>query len=92
MPERVTLRTETRFHDHGRKSSEGAWRAPAAGARGDSLATGTYKYWDSDGKLRAEIVDGERGRPKRERELDASGKVVRDDEVFGDGSREAFGT
>lgn len=92
MPERVTLRTETRFHDHGRKSSEGAWRAPAAGARGESLATGTYKYWDSDGKLRAEIVDGERGRPKRERELDASGKVVRDDEVFGDGSREAFGT
>ncbi len=87
-----TLRTETRYHDNGRKSSEGAWRGPASGGRGESLATGRHKSWDSDGKLRAEIVYDERGRLTRERELDASGKVVRDDEVFEDGSRKAFGT
>ena len=87
-----TLRTETRFHDNGRKSSEGAWRAPASGGHGESLATGTHKSWDSDGKLRAETVYDERGRLTRERDLDASGKVVRDDEVFEDGSRKAFGT
>ena len=86
-----TMRTETRFHDNGRKASEGAWRAPASG-RGESLATGTHRSWDSDGKLRAETLYDERGRLTRERELDASGKVVRDDEVFEDGSRKAVGT
>ena len=49
-------------------------------------------YASVDGKLRAEIVYDERGRPTDERELDASGKVVRDDEFSEDGSRKAFGT
>ncbi len=86
------LRTETTYHDNGRKSSEGAWRVPAAGGRGESQATGTHRSWDGDGRLRAETVYDERGRLTREREIDATGKVVRDDEVFEDGSRKAFGT
>jgi hypothetical protein len=35
--------------------------------------------------------DDERGQVKRERELDEHGNVVRDDEVFEDGSRKAVG-
>ena len=86
------LRTETTFHDNGRKSSEGTWRVSGSGGyRSDSQATGTHRSWDSEGRLRAESVYDERGRLARERELDATGKVVRDDEVFEDGSRKAFG-
>ncbi|MEO7115041.1 MAG: hypothetical protein ABIZ18_04210 [Caldimonas sp.] len=83
-----TLRTETAFHDNGRKSSEGTWRVAG---RGDSQPTGTHRNWDSDGVLRAEVVYDERGRLARERQMDASGTVVRDDEVFEDGSRKALG-
>jgi antitoxin component YwqK of YwqJK toxin-antitoxin module len=83
-----SMRTETAFHDNGRKASEGAWRVAG---RGDSQPTGTHRSWDSDGVLRAEVVYDERGRLARERQMDASGKVVRDDEVFEDGSRKALG-
>ena len=87
-----TLRTEITYDDNGRKSSEGTWRGPATGDRGESQATGTHRSWDVDGRLRAETVYDERGKLTREREIDAAGKVVRDDEVFEDGSRKAFGT
>jgi antitoxin component YwqK of YwqJK toxin-antitoxin module len=86
-----TLRTETTFHDNGRKSSEGAWRVATAAARSSEQPTGAHRRWDSEGHLRAESVYDDRGRVTRERELDASGQVVRDDEVFEDGSRKAFG-
>jgi len=59
-----------------------------AGAARDLLA----RIEAVDGKLRAEIVYDDRGRPTDERELDASGKVVRDAEFSEDGSRKAFGT
>ena len=85
-----TLRRETGFHDNGRKSFEGAGRAPAGGGRGE-LATGTQQSFDAEGRLRGERIYDERGRIKRERELDERGNVVRDDEVFEDGSRKAVG-
>ena len=85
-----TLRTETTFHDNGKKASEGAWRGPATG-RGETLPSGSHKVWDSDGRLRGESLYDDRGRLTRERTLDEAGQVVRDDEVFEDGSRKAVG-
>ncbi len=85
------LRQETTFHDNGRKAFEGAWRIAASQGRGSELATGVHKRWDGDGTLRAERYYDERGRITRERTFDGGGAVVRDDEVFEDGSRKAFG-
>ena len=85
------LRQETTFHDNGKKAFEGAWRIVASQGRGSELATGVHKSWDSDGTLHAERYYDERGRITRERTFDGGGAVVRDDEVFEDGSRKAFG-
>lgn len=79
---------ERSFYESGKFVHEKRWKT---GGRGDSQPNGTHKRWDSEGRLPAESVDDERGRLTRERELDASVKVVRDDEVFEDGSRMAFG-
>jgi antitoxin component YwqK of YwqJK toxin-antitoxin module len=85
-----SLRRETRFHDNGKKSFEGAWRIEAGGGRSE-LPTGAHQSFDAEGRLRGERMYDERGRVKRERELDERGTVVRDDEVFEDGSRKAVG-
>ena len=89
-PTAARVRRETGFHDNGRKSFEGTWRASGGGSRGE-LAFGTQQSFDVEGRLRRERIYDERGRIKRERELDERGNVVRDDEVFEDGSRKAVG-
>ncbi|MEO8836788.1 MAG: hypothetical protein ABI364_08615 [Caldimonas sp.] len=86
-----TLRTETAFHDNGRKLFEGTWRVAERGSRDRDRATGVHRGWDNDGRLREERHYDERGRIARERSFDESGAVVRDDEVFEDGSRKAVG-
>jgi antitoxin component YwqK of YwqJK toxin-antitoxin module len=87
------LRQETSFHDNGRKASERAWRGDAAAGRSRErdLATGVHRSWDESGTLRAERYHDERGRVTRERAFDGAGAPVRDDEVFEDGSRKAYG-
>jgi antitoxin component YwqK of YwqJK toxin-antitoxin module len=85
------LRQETSFHDNGRKAFEGAWRGSATSGRGRDAATGVHRSWDESGALRVERFHDERGRVTRERAFDGAGALVRDDEVFEDGSRKAFG-
>jgi antitoxin component YwqK of YwqJK toxin-antitoxin module len=85
------LREETSYHDNGRKAFEGTWRGAAASGRGRDVAIGVHRSWDENGALRAERFHDERGRVTRERAFDAGGALVRDDEVFEDGSRKAFG-
>ena len=78
---------ETRYHDNGQPSFEGAY---LRGERGGRIPTGVHKSFDANGKLRYERYYNERGRVARERELDESGVVKRDEELFEDGSRKAF--
>jgi len=62
----------------GRRRSRGArLRAPC-------------RTFDEIGRVRFETTCDARGRPARERELGESGRAVRDDEVFEDGSRKAY--
>ena len=84
-------RVEASFHDNGTKASEGSWRVAATNGRGSDTAIGVHRSWDADGRLRSESHYDERGRITRERSFDAAGVLVRDDEVFEDGSRKAFG-
>ena len=85
-------RQETSYHDYGCKAFEGTWRGPATtSSRGREIATGVHRSWDESGALRAERFHDERGRVTRERAFDGAGVLVRDDEVFEDGSRKAFG-
>jgi hypothetical protein len=88
---RVTT-LEQEFHESGKKAFEGAWSVAEGGERrGSAQPTGVHRSWDSEGHLRAERFYDERRRVTHEREIDAGGAVVRDDEVFEDGSRKAFG-
>ena len=62
---------------------------PAVGNRGAERATVMHRSWNAEGRLRAENTCDVRGRINREREFDASGVPIRDDERFEDGSRKA---
>ena len=84
-------RRDTEFHDNGKKASEGLWLLASGSRDRSEVPTGVHRQWDADGHLRGESTYDERGRVNRERELDANGTVVRDDAVFEDGSRKAFG-
>lgn len=77
----------TRFHDNGQRASVGRYATPP---RGRQLPTGTHQAFDDKGTLVAESVYDARGRVTRERAWDDAGKLLRDDEVFEDGSRKAF--
>ncbi|RYF71812.1 MAG: hypothetical protein EOO22_11915 [Comamonadaceae bacterium] len=77
----------TRFHDNGQRASVGRY---ALAQRGRQLPTGTHQAFDDKGTLVAESVYDARGRVSRERAWDDTGKLLRDDEVFEDGSRKAF--
>lgn len=84
--EGTTVMRETRFHDNGKPAFEGDYRIVTREPR---LPTGVHKRFDVAGHLLAETYHDTRGRITREREFDAQGKVVRDDNVFEDGSRKA---
>jgi antitoxin component YwqK of YwqJK toxin-antitoxin module len=85
-------RRETRFHDNGKPSFEGAWRTASSRSYGrpQELPFGTHKHFDDQGRVRSERIYDDKGRINREREFDEAGAVVRDDEVFEDGSRKAM--
>ncbi|MDQ6638620.1 MAG: hypothetical protein M3Z15_03005 [Pseudomonadota bacterium] len=84
-----SLRRETTYHDNGKKAFEGSWRVATPASRGGDIATGVHRSWDEAGQLSGERYYDERGRITRERELYGD-TVVRDDEVFEDGSRKGL--
>ncbi len=89
-----SLRTVTRFHDNGVKAEEGSWAVGRSGNFRDYRSDrpiGPHRTFDAAGNLRAESIYDERGKLTRERELDAGGTVLRDDEMFEDGSRKSSG-
>ncbi|MFT4102303.1 MAG: hypothetical protein QM674_14940 [Burkholderiaceae bacterium] len=75
------------YRDNGTLSSEGMFLVEAGSWR---HPIGSHKTFGSDGKPLSEVVYDERGRSVREREWDGEGKLVRDDEVFADGSRKVL--
>jgi antitoxin component YwqK of YwqJK toxin-antitoxin module len=81
-------RRDTSYHDNGKLASEGTW---LLAGRYDRQASGVHKRFDIDGKPKYEIHYDAKGRMTREREWDAAGTLVHDDEVFEDGSRKANG-
>ncbi len=82
-------RTERSFHDNGKPSWEGRF---VLQDRGRGVPTGAHKTFDDSGRLRIETIHDDKGRAIRERSWDDAGRVQRDDEVFEDGSRKAYGT
>ena len=54
------------------------------------MAMGTHQRFGERGSLVAETVYDDKGRATRERAWDDAGKLLRDDEVFEDGSRKAY--
>ncbi|HEY8360493.1 MAG TPA: hypothetical protein VIL30_23815, partial [Ramlibacter sp.] len=82
---------EREFHDNGALAFEGAYTAPAARrGRVDTIAVGAHQRFDAGGRKISETVHDARGKPARERAWDEAGTLVRDEEVFEDGSRRAF--
>lgn len=77
---------ETGFHDNGKTSYTGVY---LAGTRYGRTPQGVHRRFDEQGRLVAEAAFDDRGRPTREKAWDEAGKLVRDDEVFADGSRKA---
>ncbi len=92
------VKRETSFHDNGKIAFEGTWVVDGS-RRGryerdddprDERPTGTHKTFDEQGRVRGEQVFDDRGRLTRESTFDL-GVLVRDDEVFEDGSRKSVG-
>jgi antitoxin component YwqK of YwqJK toxin-antitoxin module len=78
---------EKHFHDNGQLASKGRYISEG---RYRSRAIGTHQTFNAMGKLVAEDIYDNKGRITRERAWDEAGQLVRDDEVFEDGSRKAY--
>ena len=76
------------FYDSGQRASVGRFRAAPRG--GATMAMGTHQRFGEHGALVAETTYDDKGRATRERAWDDAGKLLRDDEVFEDGSRKAY--
>lgn len=77
----------TEFHDNGQRSAQGRY---TVGARSRQLPIGTHQRFNATGVLVGETVNDDKGRTLRERAWDETGALLRDDEVFEDGSRKAY--
>jgi len=77
----------TEFHDNGQRAAQGRY---SVGVRSRQLPIGTHQRFNATGMLVGETINDDKGRTLRERAWDDSGKLVRDDEVFEDGSRKAY--
>lgn len=75
------------FHDNGQRSAQGRYSVTY---RSRQLPIGTHQRFSASGMLVGETVNDDKGRTLRERAWDDTGKLVRDDEVFEDGSRKAY--
>jgi antitoxin component YwqK of YwqJK toxin-antitoxin module len=81
-------RIERSFHDNGKPSWEARY---VLQDRGRGVPSGAHKTFDESGRLRVETIYDDKGWVTRERSWDDAGRVQRDDEVFEDGSRKAYG-
>ncbi len=80
-------REEKHFHDNGQLASQGRY---VSEGRYRSRAIGTHQTFNAQGKLVAEDIYDNKGRITRERAWDDAGQMLRDEEVFEDGSRKAY--
>jgi antitoxin component YwqK of YwqJK toxin-antitoxin module len=87
QPRILNRRMERTYFDSGRMASEGAFQRQG---RGPEIAVGTHKSFDESQRLRFERMHDAQGKPTRERQFSETGALVRDDEIFEDGSRRAF--
>lgn len=77
------------FHDNGQPAGTGRYTLGARGAT--QRPAGAHQHFDEQGRLVAETIYDAQGRPSRERAWNAQGQLQRDDEIFEDGSRKAYG-
>ncbi len=87
QPRQLNRRVEKTYFDSGRLASEGAFQRQG---RGPEIAVGTHKSFDESQRLRFERIHDAQGKPTRERQFGETGALIRDDEIFEDGSRRAF--
>lgn len=81
------LATITTYFDTGARSGVGDHRVN----RGvETHPIGRHQRFHESGATAAETDFDDHGRPTRERVFDDKGRLIRDDEVFADGSRKAF--
>ena len=81
------LRDSQRFSDKGTLRAQGRY---AMDGRYGERAMGVHKFFFDNGKPELEEHYDDQGALKRQREWDESGKLLRDDAVFEDGSRKAY--
>jgi antitoxin component YwqK of YwqJK toxin-antitoxin module len=87
QPRILNRRVERTYFDSGRLASEGAFQTQG---RGSEIAVGAHKSFDESQRLRFERIHDAQGKPTRERQFSEAGALIRDDEIFEDGSRRAF--
>ena len=75
------------FHDNGKVASQGTY---LVAARGRSHPVGAHEQFDEQGRKVSETLYDDQGRARRHRSWAADGTLVKDDEIFEDGSRKAF--
>ncbi len=81
------LRRGSAFFDSGKLASEGTYLITG---RNRELPFGSHKRFNEQGRLMSESTYDERGKLTSEKAWDEAGTLVRNDEVFEDGSRKAF--
>ncbi len=78
---------ETEYRDDGSLASKGRYLEPNRNRR---IPTGTHQYFNAAGKVVGESIYDAKGRISREKAWNDAGVLLRDDEVFEDGSRKAY--
>ncbi len=79
----------TEFYDNGQRARQGHFLAATSG-HGTGTPVGTHQSFSDNGQLIGETYYDERGRITRERAWTPDGSLLRDDEVFADGSRKVY--
>ena len=81
------LRDTQRYTDQGKLKSQGRY---ALTGRYSERPVGIHQVFFANGKLEREDTFDAKSKPTRQRVWDESGKLLSDDELFGDGSRKAY--
>jgi len=87
-PEDAKTHFEQRFHDNGKLAFEGRFRLESTGCTA-CRPLDVHRSFDAQGQLRRETHHDDKGRPRRDRAWNEAGQLLRDDELFEDGSRKA---
>lgn len=87
-PEDTKTHLEQHFHDNGKLAFEGRFRIESSGCTA-CRPLDVHRSFDAQGQLRREVHHDDKGRRNRERTWNEAGQLLRDDELFEDGSRKA---